>query len=157
MRLNDQLYAWGNTTTLGVGDHTWVTTSSDGTAMPTDGDVEYWYCWGVHHSRAEKLGMSTTGAAFARKVAKPNDPNADVGIRYGIDGLCHQMANRLLRFTVDGDTGMPVKVDRASGYQLSKGMYGEYGGTKLTRAGKLRLRKWERLVEDFRRKLEDDE
>ena len=154
--MSDQLFAWGNTTKLGVGDHTWVTSSSDGTAKPTDGNVEYWYCWGVHHSSAEQLGMSTSGASFARKVAKPNDPSEDVGIKYGIDGLCHQMANRLLRFTNDDDTGKPIKVSRASGYQLSIAMYGEYGGTKLTPAGKLRLRKWERIVDNFQRQLESN-
>lgn len=151
MRNNDRLFAWGNTTKLGVFDHTWVTTYSRGQGEPTKNLGDYWYCWGAPHSTATLLGESDTGGDFARTVAKPNDPHESVNIKYAIDGVCHQMANRLLMFTKSKATGESIVVSGASGYQLSKAAYGVYGGSKRTKDQKDRLEAWESKVEAYLR------
>ncbi|QQX82205.1 hypothetical protein JK628_10570 [Shewanella sp. KX20019] len=153
--MKNKLCAWGNTTKLGAGDHTWVTTYTDGTGEPDTHLGDYWYCWGVSHSAASILGKSDIGADFARQIATPNDPEENVGIKYLVDGLCHQMANRLLRFTYDKSTGKRIKVSNASGYQLSKAMYGEYGGSSFTTDGKKRLQQWKTMVMQYRNNKEN--
>lgn len=133
----EYMYAWGDPVEnflLGeVGDHTWVTTYEPGTGSPNVKNGDYWYCRGNARTQAQKIVRGNGGVAFARQIAKPNDPSENVGIRYILDGVCHQMANRLLRFSFD-DNGDPVKVGTVNGfpkgYQLSKPMYGEYGGER---------------------------
>ena len=82
-------------------------------------------------------------------MAKPNEPQESVNIKYGVDGVCHQMANRLLMFTKSKTTGKPLVVSKASGYQLSKAMYGVYGGSKKTKDRKERLEVWESKVNSY--------
>lgn len=152
MKFNDKLYAWGNTTKIGMYDHTWVTTYPKGQGNPIVTLGDYWYCWGDPHSNATLFGESDVGGEFARYVAKPNDPEESVNIKYMIDGVCHQMANRLLMFTVNKSTGKPIVVSQASGYQLSKAMWGVYGGNKNTLEGQKRLQLWEHKVNSFKKR-----
>ena len=112
--MSDRLYAWADTTHIRFGEHTWVTTYAPGTGNPDPDKGHYWYCWGDPHVRSRALGVGTGGSEFARMIARPHDPKADVGLRYWYDGLCHQMANRLLRFTFD-DNGNPLTVKDAKG------------------------------------------
>ena len=51
--------------------------------------------------------------------------NHTAGIRYGIDGVCHQMANRIL-FPSRG------MVTQARGFRVSAFSYGVYGKSGLT-------------------------
>ncbi|NIY85452.1 hypothetical protein [Vibrio hepatarius] len=147
--MNDKLFAWGNTTKIGAFDHTWVTTYSKGQGVPDKSLGDYWYCWGDPHFKATLFGESESGGDFARIVAKPNDPQESVNIKYGFDGVCHQMANRLLMFTKSKATGKPIVVSDASGYQLSKAMYGVYGGSKKTKGARERLEAWESKVDSY--------
>jgi hypothetical protein len=148
--MDDMLYAWADTTHVGVGDHTWVTTYSPGSGNSDPSKGDYWYCWGDPHSSSRELAAGSGGCEFARHVAKPHDRTENVGIRYARDGLCHQMANRLLRFaSADGKEGL--KVFDASGYQLSVAMFGEYGGKSIT-SSKECAEKWEKTVAEYEKK-----
>lgn len=143
----DNLYAWADTTHVGVGEHTWVTSYAPGDGVPDPAMGDYWYCWGDPHERCRELGMGNGGREFANLLARPHDPQDGVGLRYKYDGLCHQMANRLLRFSYD-EMGQPVRVSDAKGYQLSVGMYGEYGG-KFVLSSPDCLAKWEKIVSEY--------
>ena len=46
-------------------------------------------------------------------------------IRYGLHGVCHQLANQVLYAT--GTAGAPLTVAKARGYWWSVFQYGEYG------------------------------
>ena len=143
----DRLYAWADTTHLGVGDHTWVTSYAPGSGTPNPATGDYWYCWGDSHERSRELGIGYGGRDFANLIARSHDPHDGVGLKYRYDGLCHQMANRLLRFSLDGN-GKPLKVSGAKGYQISVGMYGEYGG-KWIRSSPECIAKWEAVVSEY--------
>jgi len=45
---------------------------------------------------------------------------------YGIDGVCHQLSNRILWATTKG-AGDPLTVDGAKGYGASRWLFGTYG------------------------------
>ena len=64
---------------------------------------------------------------FARSIAAPHDPTDDVGLRYGVFGVCHQMANRLTFFSRDA-SGERLTTEDARMYALSAAIYGTYGG-----------------------------
>lgn len=139
--MDDRMYSWRDTTTLGVGDHTWVTTYQPGHGAPDPSQGDYWYCWGVPHATAIPVSEGSGGADFARKIAAPHDPKADVGMKYGSDGVCHQMANRLLRFCKDAN-GDPITVAGSIGYQLTVGMYGKYADKSPQKQCTIRWNEW---------------
>ena len=101
-------------------DHTYVTSDQ--------GHV--WPCWGRAAGGAEICsGFGDT--AFADCLSQPS---SQAGLRYGVTGVCHQTANRIL---------FPAQqlVDRAKGYNVSVFQYGTYGrGTwaELERCANLR-------------------
>jgi hypothetical protein len=142
--MEDSLYVWADTTNLGAGDHTWVTTYKPGHGLPDRSQSGYWYCWGDPHADARLLGRSDIGAHFAHWVAEAFNPKDDVGLKYLRDGVCHQMANRLLRFT-DNGAGQPIMADDATGYEVTLACYGEYGG-KTRFSPPSVARDWELLV-----------
>ncbi|MFZ6873242.1 hypothetical protein ACO0LF_14405 [Undibacterium sp. Di27W] len=149
-----QMYAWANTVQALINfgsEHTWVTTYDPGTGSPNETLGHYWYCWGKERTHARNLVIGKGGVDFALKIAKPNKKDESVGIEYGIDGVCHQMANRLLRFSLD-ENNMPVTVHQAKGYLLSKMMYGEYGGSKDEKV----LAKWNTLVSNYQKSIDGD-
>ena len=88
-------------------DHTYVT-SSDGYTWPCFGRSQggSLICSGVGNT-AKANCLSNPGGRFA-------------GIIYGITGVCHQAANRVLY--PSGQT-----VSRARGYMASFALYGTYG------------------------------
>ena len=146
---DNKLFAWADRTNLGVGEHTWVTSYAPGSGEPDPSKGDYWYCWGDAHGTCRELDHGSGGREFAQWLASAHDPRASVGIRYGHEGLCHQMANRLLRFT-PGDNGRPLTVRRAKGYQLSVAAYGPYGGkNSFARTKSACLSEWERRVTEY--------
>lgn len=114
-------------------DHTWVTTyDSRTTAFKSPQQLQaagehYWYCWGKFHS----VGVSSThiggliltvqGHAASHCLVPSNVAKARGTIRwYGIDGVCHQVANQIL-FPSN------ARVDFANGYRLSSAIFGTFG------------------------------
>ena len=89
-----------------LADHTYVT-SSHGHA---------WSCYG-RCAGGTMICSGTGNTATADCLAQPN---AQAGIVYGVNGLCHQMSNRILhpahRF-----------VSRAAYYRHSVFLFGVYG------------------------------
>jgi hypothetical protein len=126
------LYAWANPLSAWKGaDHTWVTDYPSPFQCPPKAD--YWYCWGICHpagpgTTARPLGSAKGDSAFARCICKPNNPKAYGGINlYGIEGVCHQLANRVLYAT--SIYGPPLTVNSAHKYWLSHFLFGTYGTT----------------------------
>lgn len=126
-------------------DHTWVTTYDNRlVAYPAIPEVvaagqNYWYCWGDFHAKGETPsipdGFLASGAAelsYASCLCQPDaDSRSDAAARgtiffYGIDGVCHQLANQVLWPT--GQSGAPpATVHKARGYWLSNAIFGTYG------------------------------
>jgi hypothetical protein len=144
-----QLYVWalpaGSPDDFLV-DHTWVTTYDNriqGQDYQTDAAVAaagqfYWYCWGSFHPQAtgdwltqhRLLAQRQGDLSVAQCVA---EANADSQVApcargtiytYGVDGVCHQLANQVLSAT--GGTS-PLTCKGARGYWLSTHLYGTYG------------------------------
>jgi hypothetical protein len=142
-----KLYAWAVPiiVTGSPWDHTWVT-SYDNRVHPYP-DIaavmrakqDYWYCWGGFHAQGRtpslpdgSLGSQNGDIKLARCLAAPNaDCSASFAARgtiftYGVDGVCHQLANQVLYATGLGGT-RPLTVSMAGGYWVSSGIYGAYG------------------------------
>jgi hypothetical protein len=132
------LYAWATPAfvTGSPVDHTWVTTF-DNTAhfYPSEQAVtaageHYWFCWGKYHpSGHTALGSQGGNFALACCLVQPNvDCIASSAARgtiftYGVDGVCHQLANQVLHAT----GANPLTVKGANGYPASVFLYGMYG------------------------------
>jgi hypothetical protein len=87
-------------------DHTYV--GSD--------DGYCWPCWG--RSAGGNPICSGPGSSVVADCL--SQPNSEAGIKYGITGVCHQTANRIL-------DPAGILVDGASGYGISEFVYGTYG------------------------------
>jgi hypothetical protein len=88
------------------GEHTYVTSTCG----------LKWGCWG-----RDSGGSGLSAASGSSTVADClSQPNSEAGIIYGITGLCHQTANRILH---------PAKVTVAGcqGYNVSAFAFGAYG------------------------------
>ena len=126
-------------------DHTWVTTYDNRVnAYPTDAQVAsagqfYWYCWGSFHPKGGTpaipdgfLGSQSGDLALAQCLVQANaDSRTAPAARgtifvYGVDGVCHQLANQVLYATGVGGTA-PLTVRLARGYMASTFIYGTYG------------------------------
>lgn len=141
------LYAWAVPAFVNGSpvDHTWVTNfDNQKNSYPKIADVIatkkfYWFCWGSYHP-AGKIPGNPTGAlgsqrgslAFASCLVTPNADSRTVpGARgtiftYGVDGVCHQLANQVLYATGLGKVA-PLTVSGARGYAASTFIYGTYG------------------------------
>jgi hypothetical protein len=119
-------------------DHTWVTDYESRPQCPKPSE-NYWYSTGACHPSANDndprlLSAANADLDIARCIANPNERSfkpgpATAGIRYGIDGVCHQIANRILAATaINGKT--PITVEGARGYKVSRFVYLEYGPSK---------------------------
>lgn len=148
------IYAWSKPAELeGFGkmghfSHTWVTTypmkvdpvnqpDPPGTWVPPE---YYWFCYGSAHDVASKeLGSRAGSLDMAKAISAPNTdalpPNAPLGTPskycgaieyYGIDGVCHNVANQVLYCTGTGSEE-PLRVKGSSGYPLVMFLYGNYG------------------------------
>ena len=146
MAPNVTLYAWAYPIFEdGPVDHTWVTTYDNRqTAYATIEDVvaahqDYWYCWGSFHARGGTpvnptgaLGNQAGDLTFAQCLVAPNldarwkYPARGTIFVYGIDGVCHQLANQVLYATGTGGNP-PLTVKNARGYAASDFLYGTYG------------------------------
>lgn len=131
------LYAYANplSAPLSFADHTWVTSYPERPKCPGPAP-SYWYSTGDCHPSAKDhdprpLGDGEGDAGMAQCIAEPDVSTFDPGpatalIKYGIDGVCHQIANRILAATgVNGKS--PVTVSAAHGYWVSRFAFGEYG------------------------------
>jgi hypothetical protein len=127
-------------------DHTWVTDYDNRLDEPPENIAEvigasenYWFCWGAFHVRGESrevsegyLGSASGSTALATCLCASNAPSASDKptcgtIRlYGIEGVCHQLANQVL-WATGSATHPPLTVGSARGYGASTFFYGTYG------------------------------
>jgi hypothetical protein len=136
-------------------DHTWVTTYDNRQNIyPTIQKVvgagqNYWYCWGSFHPQGGTpinptgyLGEQNGDLGVATCLVKPNaDSQVDPAARgtiftYGLDGVCHQLANQVLYSTGIGGLA-PLTVHNARGYIASTFIYGTYGLQQAAWANKI--------------------
>jgi hypothetical protein len=148
------LHAWGRPLSqddfpvVSNVDHTWVTTfpeiiNPDHQPDPPPGSQipkSYWYCWGVAHAIASyAVGSAEGNVGIANKISPSNETAVPAGAKhyspsstsgaivyYGLDGVCHQVANEILCATGTGTTE-PIRVQKAKGYSLSTFFFGTYG------------------------------
>lgn len=118
-------------------DHTWVTSydirviSYASVRDVATANEHYWFCKGDFSTTVRLVdpiahGTPTSGAATCLVV--PNDRYASGTVHvYGVDGVCHQVANQVLYVTAKMAVGQLSKVSRARGYTLSSVLYGTYG------------------------------
>ena len=93
-------------------DHTYVTSSAH----------HVWPCFG----RSSGGRPVCRGAGDIDKADCLSNPLSQAGIAYGVTGVCHQAANRILY-----PSGLTVSVAR--GYRWSVFSYGAYGKDATTR------------------------
>jgi hypothetical protein len=127
-------------------DHTWVTTYDNQIdPYPNIEVVEqngqfYWYCWGSFHPQATGgfltqhglLAKQSGDLPFAQCLVCANSDSRSVCCArgtiytYGVEGVCHQLANQVLFAT--GVGGAPaLTCIGARGYWESTFIYGTYG------------------------------
>ncbi len=83
----------------------------------------YWGCWGGHSAPEARLVCRGQGNfAEANCISQPH---SQAGVLYGINGVCHQTANRILY-----PAGLIVS--KAKCYWLSALLYGTYGVAGLS-------------------------
>lgn len=141
-----KLFAWVVPVWAGaIVDHTWVTTYDNRqTVYTNDSQVAqagefYWYCWGSFCASGGTpdnvtgyLGEQSADLGLAQCLVKANaDSRTDPAARgtifiYGVDGVCHQLANQVLFATSVGGAA-PLTVKSARGYIASAFVYGTYG------------------------------
>lgn len=137
-------------------DHTWVTsydnrlTPYPNQAAVVRAGVNYWYCWGSFYRKggtpANEVGFlgsasGDLGRAFCL-VAPNADPQKDPAgagtiFHYGLDGVCHQLANQVLYAT--GGSGSALTVKQAGGYRVSTFIYGTFGARQAEWASRRRM------------------
>ena len=141
------LYAWAIPAFYSEApvDHTWVSDYDNRVdAYATIGAVvaagaNYWFCWGSFHQWGSSahhpggsLGIAAGDLAQASCLCTPNvasntNPLACGTIyTYGVDGVCHQLANQVLWATASPGVA-PLTVAKARGYFVSTFIYGTYG------------------------------
>jgi len=126
-------------------DHTWVTTYDsrqhpypDIAAVKKAGEAN-WYCWGSFHRKGGTpgnadgfIGSKAGDRGIADCLVLPNaDSKTNAAARgtiftYGIDGVCHQLANQVL-YATKANGSPPMTVKAARGYAISTFLYGTYG------------------------------
>jgi hypothetical protein len=134
---NGKLYSYANPlpSVLKKADHTWVSDYDRRPKCPYP-DSAYWYATGgCHPSASDKdprpLSSAPADLNVARCIATPDRSTFNPGpftarIVYGLDGVCHQICNRVLAATgIAGAT--PITVGGAHGYRVSRFFYGTYG------------------------------
>ena len=141
------LYAWVSPA-FSAGspvDHTWVTTYDNrASAYSSDQAVSaagefYWYCWGDFRAQGGTparpdglLAQQAGGIALARCLVMANADSRMVPaargtiFTYGVDGVCHQLANQVL-FATGVNEAAPLTCNGARGYMASAFIYGTYG------------------------------
>ncbi|MEP6884881.1 MAG: hypothetical protein ABJC66_09040 [Gammaproteobacteria bacterium] len=140
------LWAWVSKLRFLKWDHTWITTDDNRVAArpTTIGQVitageDYWYCWGDFHKDGitpahpdGSIGSRLGDLALARCIcqsnldSRGNPPAQGTIFSYGIDGVCHQLANQVL-WATQGTGASPLTVRLARGYGTSTFFFGSYG------------------------------
>jgi hypothetical protein len=142
------LWAWATPTPYAHSpvDHTWVTDYDNRIDEPPANIADvigasenYWFCWGSFHERGDSpeapagsLGSMSGNIALAHCLCASNAPSASdkptcgTIFLYGIEGVCHQLANQILWSTASGGNP-PLTVSSARGYGASTFFYGTYG------------------------------
>lgn len=154
MNSKTTLYAWATPAYVSGSpvDHTWVTTYDNRTNSIHSinaviaANEDCWYCWGGFHAHGGTpgnptgaLGQQAGNLAIARCLVLSNvDSNAAPAARgtiftYGVDGVCHQLANQVLYAT----GGPPLTVRHARGYFASVFLYNTYGLQQAAWAAKI--------------------
>lgn len=135
-------------------DHTWVTSYDiyahqySNIGQVVNANERYWFSkgdfWSVSRIQQPLVRGLSSGAEAC--LVGPNNKKASGTIHtYGIDGVCHQVANQVLYAAVS-----PLTVHLARGYTLSSALYGTYGRNELewdqarSRCGVKVLRSWPR-------------
>lgn len=138
------LHAWATPAFINGSpvDHTWVTTYDNqkynyaNAAAVAKAGKDYWFCWGGYHATGGApgnptgaLGSQAGNLALARCLVQSNADSRSVPAArgtifvYGVDGVCHQLANQVLYAT----NGTRLTVKKARGYGASTFLYGTYG------------------------------
>lgn len=146
MTRETRLYAWAAPAygSHSPADHTWITTYDNRTQQYRDAaDVaaaneEYWFCWGDFRRNGGTpgndtgcLGSQVADRDLAMCLVQPGTdcrvfpPARGTIFVYGVDGVCHQLANQVLYATAV--SGKPLTVRRARYYRASVFIYGTYG------------------------------
>jgi hypothetical protein len=141
------LYAWALPALFGGSpvDHTWVTDFDPRIkSYPTINDViaasaNNWFCWGSYHQKGGTpqyadgfLGSIAADFSLATCLVTSNLPSSGnppaqgTIFHYGVDGVCHQLANQVL-WSSNGASGGPLTVSLARGYHVSTFLFGTYG------------------------------
>ncbi len=139
------LYAWSVATSFFKGfefEHAFVTdfelTSSypDPASLPKG--AKFWYCWGDYYDAGKGLSNTAANGGVAAALVTPDVAPPEWGhggpqypqsgaIRYyGIDGVCHQLANQVL-FASGSSTSEPPRVQKIGSYPFSSFFYTNYG------------------------------
>jgi hypothetical protein len=133
------LYAWADPAFVNgsPADHTWVTNFDNSKyAYPKIADVIaakkfYWFCWGSYHqgkttgNPTRALGSQRGSLAFANCLVAPNADSRTVPaargtiFTYGVDGVCHQLADQVLYATGLGKVP-PLTVSGAADMALAR-------------------------------------
>jgi hypothetical protein len=102
-------------------DHTYVTAHDDisDRAPP----ILIWDCFGRHSGGRLIAEVLDADIDAAQRVA---GPDGTAGVRYGITGVAHQAANRIL-FAGTRTARQAAIVNHAAGYSLSATLFGAYG------------------------------
>jgi len=132
-------------------NHTWVTSypnpgPPDGFAKPFPADAHYWFCWGSLHSGGDGFqqpapykvwrGPAPANLRLALCICQANTPTnptnkawpkAGIEGKYGHNGVCHQVANRVLWSAGLQPNGDALTVEGVNGWKLSWDIYGAYG------------------------------
>lgn len=147
MPVSTTLFAWAVPAFVSGSpvDHTWVTAFDNRkVSYPSIADViaakqNYWFCWGGYHAAGTSpvkpagfLGSKPGNLPLAICLVAPNADSRHVPaargtiFKYGVDGVCHQLANQVLYATGKGSAA-PLTVKLARGYVASCFVYGTYG------------------------------
>jgi hypothetical protein len=141
------LYAWATPAFVEGSpvDHTWVTDFDNRVntyrtiAAVKAAGAEYWFCWGSFHDLGDSskhpggsLGSAVGNITLAQCLCAANAPSdsepdaCGTIYTYGVDGVCHQLANQVLWATAS-TAAAPLTVAKARGYFVSSFIYGTYG------------------------------
>lgn len=138
-----KLYAWATPAFVPDSpvDHTWVT-AYDNRVTPyssidavIDAASDYWYSWGSFHQSGTPIAQGVGSLDTATYLCEPNadsrEDRAATGtiFLYGVDGVCHQLANQIL-WSTGSATQAPKTVELARGYHISSALFGTYGLNK---------------------------
>lgn len=91
---------------------------TDHTYVKSDNPPFVWSCWG-RGSGGKRICRGSGNSSVANCISQSN---SHAGIIYGVTGVCHQTANRILY-------PARVTVSKARGYWASSLAYGTYGTT----------------------------